>query len=147
MKTILISIFLFVMINCKGQSSDIIYIPEQKSLVVSYNIFQNLVGFYAGGYLTTSFPYPYIYTTPLSRLNRIGLNIGNGKFNFMWGGYVENISVDTVRYQPDLWLKIYPIRILTDTKEGLDFILAVNYMKGFRYGVGITIPFHGIYSR
>lgn len=145
MKTIITSIFLFFTILAKGQSSDFIYVPDQKSLVVSYNFYQNVVGFYAGGYLTTSFPSPYIYTTPSSRLNRLGLIVGNGKFNFMWGGYVENISIDTVRYQPDLWLKIYPLRIITDTKEGFDFILALNYMKGFRYGIGLSIPLRGIY--
>lgn len=147
MKTIITSIFLFVTFLVKGQSSDIIYVPDQKTLVSSFNFNYNRVGFYLGGYMTSRFPTPYIYTTPASRLNRFGLLLGNGKINFMGGGYVETFSIDSVKLQPDLWVKVYPLRILTNTNEGFDFIFAVNYMKGFRYGVGISIPFRGIYSR
>lgn len=145
MKTILISILFFLVLKCNAQSSDIIYVPGQKSLVASYQFNHNLIGFYTGGYLTTFFPRPYIYTTPLSMINRFGINVGSGKFNIMWGGYIEHISVDTIRYQPDLWLKIYPIRMLTNTKQGFDFVFALNYMKGFRGAIGITIPFRSIY--
>lgn len=147
MKTIFLSIFLFVSTLCYSQSSDIIYVPDQKAIVSSFNFNYNRVGFYVGGYITSRFPTPYIYTTPASRLNRFGLSLGNGKIAFMGGGYVENFSIDSVELKPDLWVKVYPLRILTNTNEGFDFILAVNYMNNFRYAVGITIPFRGIYSR
>lgn len=147
MKTTLLSIFLFVTSICYSQSSDIIYVPDQKTLVASYNFNYNHVGVYVGGYLTTTFPTPYIYTTPLSRINRFGINLGSGKVNFMGGGYIETFSRDSVKVQPDLWVKIYPLKIITNTNDGFDFIIAVNYMKGFRYGLGVSIPFGGIYLR
>ena len=147
MKTILLSIFLFVTSICYSQSSDIIYVPDQKTVVASFNFNYNRVGIYVGGYVTSTFPTPYIYTTPLSRINRFGLNFGSGKINFMGGGYIETYSIDSVKIKPDLWLKVYPLRLITNTDEGFDFILALNYMEGFRYGVGISIPFRGIYFR
>lgn len=146
MKTIVTSIFLIISIFAKGQSSDIIYVPNQKSLVVSYTLNYSHVGMYVGGYVRTTFPAPYIYTTPMSMINRIGVNFGGGKYNIMLGGYVESFGA-SVSIQPDVWLKIYPLRIITNTKEGADIVLAVNYMREFNYGVGIAIPFRGIYSR
>ena len=147
MKTIFLFIFLFVSTLCYSQSSDIIYIPSEKTIVASFNFNYNKFGVYAGGYLTSTFPAPYIYTTPMSQINRLGLSFGNGKINFMGGGYIESFIGDSIKLQPDIWVKIYPLRIVTNTSEGFDFIFALNYMKEFRYGFGITIPFRGIYSR
>lgn len=146
MKTTLFSMFLFFSISVRAQSSDIIYIPKQNSLVASYNLNFSHVGFYAGGYIRTTFPYPYIYTTPMSIINRVGLSYGNGKYGVMLGGYLENFS-DSISIQPDIWIKIYPLRIFTNTKEGFDFIFSINYMKDINYGIGISIPFGGIYNR
>lgn len=145
MKTILTTIFLLTCALSRSQSSDIMYVPSQKSLVVSYQN-HNRIGFYIGGYLRTTLPYPYIYTTPISIINRVGVNLGTGKYNFMVGGFIENY-VDSLKIKPDLWLKVYPLRLATKTNEGFDLIFALNYMNEFRYGVGITIPFGGIYYR
>lgn len=145
MKTILTTFFLLTCSLLHSQSSDIMYVPSQKSLVASYQS-HNRIGFYVGGYLRTTLPHPYIYTTPLSIINRVGVNLGTGKYNFMVGGFIENY-VDSLKIKPDLWFKIYPLRIITKTNEGFDLIFAVNYMNEFRYGVGITIPFGGIYYR
>lgn len=145
MKTILTALILSTTFLCVGQSSDLIYVPSQKSLVASYQN-HNRIGFYIGGYIRTTFPYPYIYTTPVSFINRVGVNFGSGKYNFMVGGYVENFR-DSLKVKPDLWFKVYPLRIITKTDDGFDLIFAVNYMNEFRYGVGITIPFGGIYYR
>ena len=144
MKTIYISIFLlFVVTTVKSQSSDLMYVPDQKSLVVSYNNTYTPIGFYLGGYFTTSLPQPYIYTTPLSIINRIGLSFSTGQISVMGGAYVKSY-VDSLAMKPDIWIKIYPLRILTKTKKGFDFTFGVNYMDKFRYGVGLSIPF-GIY--
>lgn len=146
MKTIILFLFLLVSSNCISQSSDIIYVPGQKNLVATYN-FQNNFGVYMGGNLSSSFPIPYVYTTPISVLNRIGVVYGSNKVNLMGGVFVENLGYDSVRFKPDFWLKIYPLRIITNTNEGFDFIFALNYMNSFRYGFGVSIPFRGIYYR
>ena len=146
MKTIIISIFLFFALSGKSQTSDVMYVPNQQSLVVSYNSDNSPIGFYVGGYLVSTFPDPYIYTTPVSRLNRVGLNFSNNKISIMGGVFTENFA-NRIIFQPDLWFKVYPLRILFDNKNGADLTLGLNYMKSFRYGVGISIPFRGIYFR
>jgi len=144
MKTTLITILLLITLNSYSQTSDVMWVPDQKTLVATYNSDLSGIGFYMGGYLLTSFPAPYIYTTPVSRFNRVGLSFTNHQVGLMVGGFMEAFQ-DSISVKPDVWLKIHPIRILTKTKQGLDFTIGVNYMDGFRYGVGLSIPFRGIY--
>jgi hypothetical protein len=144
MKTTLITILLLITLNSYSQTSDVMWVPDQKTLVATYNSDLSGIGFYMGGYLLTSFPAPYIYTTPVSRFNRVGLSFTNHQVGLMVGGFMEAFQ-DSISVKPDVWLKIHPIRILTKTKRGLDFTIGVNYMDGFRYGVGLSIPFRGIY--
>ena len=144
MKTITVSIFLFITSLVKAQTSDFMYVPDEKTLVATYNSSLSGVGFYMGGFLLTSFPAPYIYTTPASRFNRLGLSVTNHQVSFMLGGFLENFR-DSISIKPDFWLKIYPLRILTKTDRGFDFVIGVNYMNDLRYGVGLSIPFGGIY--
>lgn len=146
MKTIIVTFFLLISVLAKSQSGDLIYLPQQKSVLASYTLNFSHVGLYVGGYIRSTFPAPYIYTTPMSLINRVGLSFGNGKYGVMAGGFVENFR-DSIKVQPDIWVKVYPLRIFTNTKEGFDFILCVNYMKKLNYGVGISIPFGGIYCR
>jgi hypothetical protein len=77
-------------------------------------------------------------------MNRVGISLTNNKVSVMGGAFIESY-VDKIEMQPDVWVKIYPLRIITNTERGFDFTLGVNYMKGFRLGVGIAIPFDGIY--
>jgi hypothetical protein len=144
MKTTLITILLLITLNSYSQTSDVMWVPDQKTLVATYNSDLSGIGFYMGGYLLTSFPAPYIYTTPVSRFNRVGLSFTNHQVGLMVGGFMQAFQ-DSISVKPDVWLKIHPIRILTKTKRGLDFTIGVNYMDGFRYGVGLSIPFRGIY--
>lgn len=144
MKTTLTTILLLITLNSYSQTSDVMWVPDQKTLVATYNSELTGIGFYMGGYLLTSFPAPYIYTTPVSRFNRVGLSFTNHQVGLMVGGFMEAFQ-DSISVKPDIWLKIHPVRILTKTKRGLDFTIGVNYMDGFRYGVGLSIPFRGIY--
>jgi hypothetical protein len=144
MKTTLITILLLITLNSYSQTSDVMWVPDQKTLVATYNSDLSGIGFYMGGYLLTSFPAPYIYTTPVSRFNRVGLSFTNHQVGLMVGGFMQAFQ-DSISVKPDVWVKIHPIRILTKTKRGLDFTIGVNYMDGFRYGVGLSIPFRGIY--
>jgi hypothetical protein len=139
MKTTLTLILIFICSLVNGQTSDVMYVPNDKSAVVTYNNNYNGLGFYVGGYITTSFPQPYIYTTPQSRMNRAGISLTNHKVSVMGGVFLENY-LDEVKFKPDVWVKIYPLRIILDVKDGPDFTLGVNYMNGINYGVGISIP-------
>jgi len=128
----------------KAQQTDVLYLPTQKSLVVSYNYKQ--IGLYVGGYYVTTFPHPYIYTTPLTIVNRAGLTYvnKNNTFSIMGGAYIKSYF-DEVELTPDIWVKVYPIRMITKDKTSLDFALGINYMDGFRFGVGVSIPYGSIY--
>ena len=117
------------------------YVPNDRSVVATYNNDYNGLGVYVGGYVTTSFPRPYMYTTPQSRFNRVGISLSfNNKISVMGGTYLENF-LSEVNFQPDVWVKIYPLRILLDVERGPDFTLGVNYMNGINYGIGLSIPF------
>jgi hypothetical protein len=140
MKTILTLFLLFISFVGKSQTSDIMYVPDEKSLVVTYNNNYNGFGYYIGAYVTTTFPQPYIYTTPQSRMNRVGISLTNHKFSIM-GGVFGETYVDGVNFKPDVWIKAYPLRILTNTKRGPDFTVGINFMQGIRYGFGLSIPF------
>ena len=146
MKTILLIILLSFSTKIYSQTSDILFVPDQNTLVATYNNNVSTIGFYLGAYYLTSFPQPYIYTTPFSILNRAGISINNpnNAVSLMGGVFIENY-VDSISLKPDLWLKINPIRLVSGKRNTIDFSLGVNYMEGFRYAVGISIPFGGIY--
>jgi hypothetical protein len=57
------------------------------------------------------------------------------------GGIFLQLYNDRVDMIPDVWVKIYPIRMITKNKKSLDFSLGLNYSNGFRYGVGLSIPY------
>jgi hypothetical protein len=140
MKKLTIIVFLLLTLSAKAQQTDILYVPDQNSLVGSYNFKQ--IGLYVGGYYMTTLPQPYIYTTPISIMNRIGLTYVNkdNTYSIMGGAFLESYY-DYVDMTPDLWLKIYPIRMITKDKKSLDFSLGINYSNGFRCGVGLSFPF------
>lgn len=140
MKTITSLLFLIIPFMGMSQDADLMYVPDQKTIVATYNNNFTPIGFYVGGYITTTLPEPYIYTTPVSILNRVGVSLTNHKISVMGGVFVETY-VDEVKFKPDVWVKVYPLRILTKTDRGFDFVVGINYMEGFRYGVGIVIPF------
>lgn len=121
------------------------WVPDQNTLVASYNSYSQ-IGWYLGGYYTTTFPAPFIYTTPASIINRGGLSFTNRKntYSIMGGAFVKSVSVNQIEYTPDVWLKIYPLRTLLKTSRGPDFAVGINYTDELRVGVGLSIPL-GIY--
>jgi hypothetical protein len=146
MKTTILILFTLFCLSSYSQTSDILWVPDQKSLVASMRPYHSPIGLYVGGYYTTNFPPPYLYRTTISIINRMGVNIvgSKQKWGIMGGVYIEDTE-DYKSLKPDVWLKIYPLKILTNTSKGFDFVVAVNYMDSFRWGVGISIPFRGIY--
>ena len=137
MKKITTILLLFLSLISKGQQKDLLYVPQQNSLVASHNYKQ--IGLYFGGYFLTTIPQPYVYTTPLSIVNRVGLTYvnKNNTYSVMLGAFIKNyqFEVDAV---PDMWVKVYPIRMITKNKNSFDFSLGVNYSDGFRYGIGLS---------
>ena len=143
MKTTITTILLFICFFGKSQTSDIMYVPDQKTLVVTYNSNYSPIGFYLGGYYMTTFPQPFIYTTPISIINRVGISFSNGQVGVMVGVQVKSY-VDSLDLGPDIWFKVYPIRLLTKTKRGPDITIGINCGNKISYGVGLSIPL-GIY--
>jgi hypothetical protein len=140
MKTITSLLFLLIPFIGFSQDADLMYIPDQNTIVGTYNNNYTPIGYYVGGYVTTSLPQPYFYTTPMSILNRVGVSLTDHKISVMGGIFIESYF-DGLKIKPDVWVKIYPLRIITKTKKGFDFTIGLNYMEGFRYGVGVVIPF------
>ena len=145
MKTIIISLFLILSFSAKSQTTDVMWVPDQNTLVASYNSYSQ-IGWYLGGYYTTTFPAPFIYTTPASIINRGGLTFTNRKntYSIMGGVFVKSASINKIEYTTDVWFKIYPLRALLKTSRGPDFAVGVNYTEELRVGVGLSIPL-GIY--
>jgi hypothetical protein len=140
MKTITSLLFLLIPFMGFSQDADLMYVPDQNTIVATYNSNYSPIGYYVGGYITTTRPQPYIYTTPMSILNRVGISLTNHKVSVMAGVFIETY-IDEIKTKPDVWVKIYPLRVITNTEKGFDFTIGVNYMEGFRYGVGVVIPF------
>jgi hypothetical protein len=140
MKTITSLLFLLIPFMGFSQDADLMYVPDQNTIVATYNSNYSPIGYYVGGYITTTRPQPYIYTTPMSILNRVGISLTNHKVSVMGCVFIETY-IDEIKTKPDVWVKIYPLRIITNTEKGFDFTVGVNYMEGFRYGVGVVIPF------
>lgn len=146
MKTTLLIIFSCFTLKTYSQITDLIYLPQEKSVIGTLKYTFSPIGFYAGGYVTKYFPRPFTYTTPLSLVNRAGLNlVGNkNKWGVMVGGKINTYD-DKVVVKPEYWFKVYPLRILTNTPNGFDFVFILNYEEKMNYGVGISFPFSGIY--
>lgn len=146
MKSLMITILLFLSVIVNAQQTDIMYVPNQHALITSYNFKQ--LGWYVGGTYTTSSIQPFIYITPSVIVNRMGFTYVNKKntYSIMGGGFVKK-NINGIETVPDIWLKIFPIRMVTKNKSGVDFCLGLNYSEGFRYGVGLSIPFSSIYNR
>lgn len=139
MKTTLTLFLLFISLVGKSQTSDLMFMPEERSLVATYNNNYNGFGFYVGAFVSTIYS-QYTYTTPQSRMNRIGLSLSNRKVSVMAGVYGE-ARPDNIHFKPDVWLKVHPLRILTNLKNIPDATIGVNYVKEIQYGFGISIPF------
>jgi hypothetical protein len=130
MKTTLLSFFFFLCTTSYSQTTDILYLPKDKTAVASLRYGFSPIGIYAGGYITKNFPVPFTYTTPLSVLNRVGISItgSQNKWGIMIGTKLENY-VDKLEAKPDIWINFYPLKTLFRTPNGFDFIFSLNYQS------------------
>lgn len=142
MKTFSLLFFIIFTISLSSQTTDLLYIPNDNSLLVTYHNRSNL-GLYSGGYFVTSIPYPYIYTTPLSIINRLGITISNPNHSIsLMGGFFYGVKNYTPIYRPDIWIKINPIRLFLKGKTITDCSIGINYMDGIKYGVGVSLTYN-----
>jgi hypothetical protein len=139
MKTIPIILFLFISSIVRSQTCDILFVPQQNSLVGTIKTISPL-GLYLGGHYMTTLPNPYTYTTPFSFLNRFGVFLGTNKISFMVGIFSEFYATD-LKIRPDAWIKINPFRLILNNDRGFDLSLGVNYSKGINYGVGVSYTY------
>jgi hypothetical protein len=148
MKTTLTTIFLFISILVKSQNTDVLWVPDQNTLVASYNNYSP-IGYYLGGYYRTAITDQFIYSTPLSIINRVGLTYINKKntYSVMVGTYVKTKTYEKYDFIPDVWFKVYPLRALLKTPRGPDFAIGINYSDDIHLGVGLSIGIRGIYRR
>jgi hypothetical protein len=137
MKSIYVLLILLTTTKLMSQTTDILFIPKQNSLLATYTS-RSFVGMYVGGFYVTSFPQPYTYTTPLSILNRVGVVLGNNKISIMGGIYGDYLTLYS-NVKPDLWIKINPIRTLIKSDAILDLSFAINYSQNINYGIGVSI--------
>lgn len=146
MKTTLLVFFFFFYLKSYSQTTEIIYLPREKTAVATLRYGFRPIGVYAGGFITKRFPEPFIYRTPVSFINRVGLTVnGNGnKWGIMMGAKIDSYE-DKIEVKPDMWINFYPLRTIFNTPNGFDFVLSLNYQNNLTYGVGISIPFGGIY--
>jgi hypothetical protein len=142
MKTINLLFFIFYTMGLSSQTTDILYVPNDNSLLATYHNSSNF-GLYLGGHYVTSRPYPYIYTTPFSFINRLGVTISDNNHSIsLMGGLFYGVKNYTSIYRPDVWLKINPIRLLFGCKTMADFSVGINYMDGINYGVGVSFTYN-----
>jgi hypothetical protein len=139
MKTISIILFIFISLIGYSQTSDLLIVPTQNSLVTTYKSVSP-IGMYVGGQYLTSIPQPYTYTTPFRVFNRLGVLLGGNKVSVMVGIFSEFDNLD-IKVRPDAWIKINPLRMLLDLNTGFDLSLGLNYSNGFNYGIGFSFTY------
>ncbi len=142
MKRFLMILSVLVGLSLKGQSTtDLLYVPLDNTLLVSYK--PSYVGFYVGGKYMTSYPQPYLYTTPMAFVNRFGADISLIKdLSLMVGAEVPMYTTPSLgqQYKPEVWLKSRVVGTIRQNRQRYDLSLCLKIDRIFLYGIGITIP-------
>lgn len=124
----------------KGQSTDIIYVPTDNTLLVTYKT--GIVGLYIGGKYMTAYPAPYLYTTPSAFVNRFGADISLFKdVSMLVGAQVPMYTTSWIgiQYTPEVWLKSRVVGTILQKKLRYDLSLLLQINKNPHYGVGVCI--------
>lgn len=140
MKRVGLLLLLILGLSMKGQSSDIIYVPTDNTLVVTYKT--EIVGLYIGGKYMTAYPAPYLYTTPSAFVNRFGADISIFKdVSMLVGAQVPMYTTSWIgiQYTPEVWLKSRVVGTILQKKLRYDLSLLLQINKNPHYGVGICI--------
>jgi hypothetical protein len=141
MKQILILLTFLISITAKSQSSAIVYVPIDYSVIGIYKPNQK-TGFYLGGRYVFSVPAQYSYTTPYSYVNRFGVDVSLKRGTSLMGGgcFTEAPSFINTKFIPELWVKSNLVQLFTNKDKDLDLTLMARISKEFYYGLGLNYP-------
>lgn len=152
MKKIILFLLILISVPSYGQYSGLTVIPDESSAICSFeNIDDDNFGFYIGGYYKIgATSNPYIYRTPYSYFNRIGINYGILKCGIVLGAgiKVDLISGPDAIFYPDFMVKLQPIKLLSRNKDIWDISVTCGISDKPYVGFGISIPYrYGSYYR
>ena len=127
-------------INSRAQSSDIVYVPGDNTLIVTYKT--EFVGLYIGGKYMTSYPAPYLYTTPSAFVNRFGADISLFKdVSVLVGAQVPMYTTSWIgiQYKPEVWVKSRVVGTILQKKLRYDLTIFLQIIEPPYYGIGVCI--------
>lgn len=127
-------------LTSEAQSTDIIYVPNDNTLIVSYKT--EIVGLYIGGKYMTAYPAPYLYTTPSAFVNRFGTDISLFKdVSVLVGTKVPMYTTSWIgiQYKPEVWLKSHVVGTILQKKMRYDLTTILQISKTPYYGIGVCV--------
>jgi len=85
--------------------------------------------------------------TPYEYLNRIGINYGLLKNGIVVGAGIkaDMINFFEPQYYPDFFVKLQPIKLITQKRDMWDVSLTLNYSDKPYVGFGVAIPINNRY--
>jgi len=144
MKKYLICLFLLICYNTKSQYVDLIFQEQDQSFIVSSeDINETSLGLYFGAFYKIGLTnVPYIYRTPFSYLNRLGLTKGIFNQSLVFNGGIKFIAYETPYIQSffEYGVKLHPIKLITQNRNIIDFSFSFNKSNSEFYGIGLSIP-------
>jgi hypothetical protein len=127
-----------------SQSSSVGFLFDETTFYYSTDNINFSTEFSPWGFYTTYRLY-LINGDPLivnnAYLNRVGLNYGflNNAINI--GGGVKMVYETIPEFYPDVTLKVYPYKFITEDPRSVDVGLILNVSNTFDLGVCLTLPF------
>lgn len=140
MKWVGVLLFWILGISSRAQSSDIVYVPGDNTLIVTYKT--EFVGLYIGGKYMTSYPAPYLYTTPSAFVNRFGADISLFKdVSVLVGAQVPMYTTSWIgiQYKPEVWVKSRVVGTILQKKLRYDLTIFLQIIEPPYYGIGVCI--------
>lgn len=140
MKWVGVLLFWILGISSRAQSSDIVYVPGDNTLIVTYKT--EFVGLYIGGKYMTSYPAPYLYTTPSAFVNRFGADISLFKdVSVLVGAQVPMYTTSWIgiQYKPEVWVKTRVVGTILQKKLRYDLTIFLQIIEPPYYGIGVCI--------
>ncbi len=140
MKWVGVLLFWILGISSRAQSSDIVYVPGDNTLIVTYKT--EIVGLYIGGKYMTSYPAPYLYTTPSAFVNRFGADISLFKdVSVLVGAQVPMYTTSWIgiQYKPEVWVKSRVVGTILQKKLRYDLTIFLQIIEPPYYGIGVCI--------
>jgi hypothetical protein len=149
MKKLITIIIMFLSIPVYSQYMSVTAFPSDNSLLLgSENVDGKGWGFHFGVfYQIGATQYPYVYRSPYDYLNRIGINYGFLKSGIVVGAGIKADVVNFFepQYYPDFFVKLQPIKLITQKRNIWDVSLTLNYSDKPYVGFGVSIPLNNKY--